>query len=149
MLFGRHDCKISKSGELELPDLLRKNIPSHVYLTCGIEECVFLLPPASFEMLYRKISANNTADINARMLRRLIIGSAHMTEIVRSNILSVPEGLLKHAGVDESAVLIGQGEYLEIWGVAQWSRQSEMLFDHEINSTRFIGLDLSFENLSR
>jgi DNA-binding transcriptional regulator/RsmH inhibitor MraZ len=40
-------------------------------------------------------------------------------------------------------MLIGQGEYFEIWTPVEWARQMQTLQDAEANAQRFQTLDLS------
>ena len=39
----------------------------------------------------------------------------------------MPKPLIEHAGLDGACVVIGAGEYLEIWNAEAWAKQEEEL----------------------
>src|SRR3978361_2028500 len=41
--------------------------------------------------------------------------------------IRVPKPLLEHAGLEGECVVIGAGEYLEIWNAEAWAKQEEEL----------------------
>jgi DNA-binding transcriptional regulator/RsmH inhibitor MraZ len=43
------------------------------------------------------------------------------------------------------AVIIGSGDYIEIWSPDEWSVESEQLQDAQLNAHRFAALDLTSE----
>ncbi|HEX9091994.1 MAG TPA: hypothetical protein VF831_10920, partial [Anaerolineales bacterium] len=57
----------------------------------------------------------------------------------------IPEFLSQTAGlsINQEAVLVGQGNYFEIWSPDEWALQQQALADPEANSERFKVLDLS------
>jgi MraZ protein len=80
-----------------------------------------------------------------RKLRRLIIGTASRLEIDKAGRILIPEFLSQSAGLssNKEAILVGQGNYFEIWSPEEWNLQQQALADPEANSERFKVLDLS------
>jgi DNA-binding transcriptional regulator/RsmH inhibitor MraZ len=55
----------------------------------------------------------------------------------------LPSFLRDSANLTENAVLVGNGEYFELWSPERWGVQQENLQDPETNDQRFIALDLT------
>jgi DNA-binding transcriptional regulator/RsmH inhibitor MraZ len=55
----------------------------------------------------------------------------------------IPEELKDFANLQNEVVLIGQGDYFEIWSPDLWSRQEAQLRDAEMNSARFSMLTIT------
>jgi MraZ protein len=52
-----------------------------------------------------------------------MVGYAHDMEIDAAGRVLLPPMLKKFAGLDKSAVLVGQGTKIEIWDEARWEAQ--------------------------
>jgi len=55
----------------------------------------------------------------------------------------LPGPLREFANLAGEAVLIGLGDYFEVWAPALWSQQEANLQDAEANGMRFATLDLA------
>ena len=55
----------------------------------------------------------------------------------------IPQFLRERNHLDGEAVLVGVGDYFEIWTPEHWDTRLDVLMDTEANAQRFIGLDLS------
>jgi DNA-binding transcriptional regulator/RsmH inhibitor MraZ len=51
--------------------------------------------------------------------------------------------LRSYAGLQNQVVVVGAGQYLEVWDVQKWGEQLAQLNDSETNALRFSELDLS------
>jgi MraZ protein len=79
----------------------------------------------------------------ARLLLRLIFGTANELTANTSGYLTIPPSLKDFAGLQEDALLIGQGDYFEIWSPELWDTQETQIRDAETNSTRFSELTVT------
>jgi DNA-binding transcriptional regulator/RsmH inhibitor MraZ len=55
----------------------------------------------------------------------------------------IPQNLASFAGLEKDIVLVGQGDYFEVWAPAPWEKQSTKLLDADANTERFAQLDLA------
>jgi DNA-binding transcriptional regulator/RsmH inhibitor MraZ len=55
----------------------------------------------------------------------------------------IPEFLRQVAYFDGEVVVVGVGDYFEIWSPPLWDEQQANLQDAEANTQRFIAFDLS------
>jgi MraZ protein len=85
----------------------------------------------------------NLADPLARLLLRMILGAASELEMDEAGCIFVPQNLREFANLNGEAVLVGQGDYFEVWSPAHWHEQETQLQDAETNSQRFVMLDLA------
>ena len=64
---------------------------------------------------------------NARALRRRFHGGSFDETLDSAGRIRVPKPLIEHAGLDGNCVVIGAGEYLQIWNADAWAKQEEEL----------------------
>jgi MraZ protein len=105
-----------------------------------------VMTTAYFEEVYKRIAAMNLADPAARLLRRLILSNAYQVEVDKSGRILLPQSMRQSAGMDGEVMVVGQGEYFEVWSLKLWSEQMTQLQDTEANAQRFATLNLSTGN---
>ena len=110
-------------------------------MTQGMDRNLQVLPATAFEELYRQAASLNVADPLARLLRRLLLGSAFEIPDVKSSIV-IPTELKDFAGLKDGVMLVGQGDYFEIWAPELWAQQESELRDAEANGSRFAALTI-------
>ena len=111
-------------------------------MTQGFDCNLQVLTTGAFEQMYRQATALNIADPLARLLLRLFLSSAVELPLAKTSI-AIPDNLREFAGLKESVLVIGQGDYFEVWTPAEWKTQMDKLQDVEANEQRFSTLDLS------
>ena len=57
--------------------------------------------------------------------------------------IRIPEELKEYAGLDGEILLVGQGNYMEIWSPQLWNEQEAQLKDASANASRFSALMLA------
>jgi MraZ protein len=60
-------------------------------------------------------------------MRRRFHGGSFDEKLDSAGRIRVPKALLEHAGLDGACVVVGNGEYLEIWNAEDWAKQEEEL----------------------
>jgi len=79
----------------------------------------------------------------ARLLRRLIFSSANRVEVDKVGRILVPQFLRDAAGLETNVVIIGSGDYFEIWSPENWSEQAEQIQNAQSNAHQFEALDIT------
>jgi MraZ protein len=110
-------------------------------MTQGFDQNLQVITAQAFQELYRQAASLNIADPLARLLMRLLLGTAVEIPQVKNSI-GIPNSLKEFASLEERALLVGQGNYFEIWAPKLWGHQEAQLKDVEANSTRFAALTL-------
>ncbi len=145
MFLGEYRHSIDTKARLTIPARYRELLNEGAYILRGLDRNLMVYTPKAFDILSRRIFQMNTADPLARTLRRLVIGSASRVEIDKAGRILIPEFLCQKAGIlcDHEVVLVGQGDYFEIWSSEEWALQQQILDEAETNNERFKVLDLS------
>lgn len=140
MFLGFHPGRLNPSHQLALPQAWRHVITGGFYITQGFDRNLLLLPAPAFHEMARQIAALNLADPNARLFSRMLLGRATIAEIDRKGRITLPEELVKYAGLDQEMVIVGQGNYAEIWSNAEWQDQLAAIENPQANASRFTSL---------
>jgi MraZ protein len=86
---------------------------------------------------------SSITDPTARDLKRLLFSTAYEVEPDKNGRILIPQFLREQNKLDGEAVLVGVGDYFEIWTSEHWDTRLNILMDTEANAQRFVGLDLS------
>jgi MraZ protein len=143
MFLGQHQSSFEADNRLTVPTRFRDLLARGAFITQGFDRNLLVLTAEEFQALYARFTAMNIADPLARLLLRLILGSAAELEIDASGHMLVPPKLREFAGLEADAILVGQGKYIEVWTPALWQKQELRLQDAEANAGRFAGLALT------
>ena len=143
MFFGQYHLSLDDRGRLELPPLLRARLAGEVVITQGFDGNLLLLKDGVFDGILQRAKGMNIADPRARLLLRLILSNASESAVDDSGRVFVTEDLRNYAQLQGEVVLIGQGDYLELWAPAHWEKQEDRLRDAEANADYFSQLNLS------
>lgn len=125
MFRGVHHLSIDAKGRLAMPARQRERLQ----VLCGGQlvatidaqsRCLLVYPLPTWEALEREIQQLPTLNPVVRRFQRLLIGYASDIECDTSGRLLVPPSLREYAGLDKRAVLVGQGNKLELWDEDTW-----------------------------
>ncbi len=145
MFLGHHFTQLKNSNNLPVPSHWKNLIADGVYLTQGFDQNIMILTPKMFEQIYAKVSALNIADPLARLLQRMFIGTATYIEEVENETISLPQNLLGYANLESNTVIVGQGEYIEVWSSDLWQQQQTEMQDASANAGRFSTFTISIQ----
>jgi len=137
MFFGKCTLPLSKKSQLTLPSNYREAMSNTAYLTQGFDRNLFLLSQQAFNAIYSHVKATSISDPLARLLSRLFLGGAAEIAIDNLGQIELPLNLCEYAGLGKEIIIVGQGEYLEIWSPALWQEQMDSLNDFDANTHRF------------
>ena len=143
MFIGLHNTFLDAKHRLALPARYKGMLAEGVYVTQGFDRNLLLLSSDAFEVVARQIKGMNMADPLARLLFRMILGSATRLELDKNNSVLLPQELLDFANIKTDVTLVGQGNYFEIWTPELWKEQENSLNNVEANSHRFASLSIS------
>lgn len=137
MFLGHTLSQLKRSNHLSLPANWRKLISGGVYLTQGFDQNLLILTEDTFQEIYLRIASLNITDPLVRLLSRMFLGKASFLEINEKGIISLPASLMEYADLKSDFVIVGQGDYMEVWSPDQWHQQQTQLNDVQANAQRF------------
>jgi MraZ protein len=143
MFLGQFRHTIDDKGRLTVPARFRDLLVGGAYITQGFEQNLMVLTSPGFEAITHRVNLNSITDPTARDLRRLLFSTAAQVEPDSNGRILIPQFLRERNHLDGEAVLVGVGDYFEIWTPEHWDTRLDVLMDTEANAQRFIGLDLS------
>jgi len=73
----------------------------------------------------------------------VIFGGASDVSLDSTGRILIPPFLREYARLDTDAVLVGAGEYFEIWDKEMWEAELTSVVDPDVNAQRFTNFDLS------
>ena len=143
MFLGRYEHTIDDKGRITIPAKFREGLGEYVYITQGFDGNLQAFPTDLFEAMSKKVRSVGYLDPNSRILRRILFSSAEKTKFDSAGRILLPAFLRETANLNEVAIVVGSGEYFEIWSPENWQKQQISLNDIEANEQRFSALDLT------
>jgi MraZ protein len=143
LFLGHHFTKLKKSNHLPIRSDWKKLIASGLYLTQGFDQNILILMPDTFLEIYDRITSLNITDPLARLLMRMFLSTASYIEKAENETISLPQNLLEYANLESNVVVVGQGEYLEVWSSDMWQQQQTEIQDSQANAQRFSAFTIS------
>ena len=142
MFLGRYRHNLDSKDRLTIPAKYREYLGDDLYFVQGFDANVMAMSTPTFEKILHRLEALNIADPDVRLLNRRILGTATQVEVDRNGRVLLPDFLREEARLGKELVLVGQGEYFEIWSPEEWAKQIAAQLDTEANNQRFKVLDL-------
>jgi MraZ protein len=144
MFLGKYQHTLDNKGRLTIPSRFRELLVADgAYVTQGFDRNLMVHTVPAFERIYERVNHMNMTDANARLLKRLIFSTAERVEVDKAGRILIPEHLRQAAELNSEAIIVGAGEYFEIWTPEAWAEQVSQINDAEANTQRFALLDLS------
>ncbi|MDH5507447.1 MAG: division/cell wall cluster transcriptional repressor MraZ [Anaerolineae bacterium] len=143
MFLGQYQHNIDEKGRLTIPARFRELLSDGAYVTQGFDANLMVLRAPTFEFISQRVNQMSMTDPVARELKRLLFSTADRVETDKNGRILIPQFLREVAGLDGEAMLVGVGDYFEIWSPQPWQQQISQLQDTGANAQRFAALDLS------
>ena len=143
MFLGQYRHNFDAKGRLTVPARFRELLTDGAFVTQGFEKNLMVLTTPAFEIITQRVNQTSITDPTARDLKRLLFSNADRVAPDKNGRILIPQFLREQSGLNSEAVLVGVGDYFEIWSPEQWEEKMALLNDSDANAQRFVGLDLS------
>ena len=143
LFLGTHASTLDGKSRIAAPAVFEEELTGGAYILQGFERNLLVLPVKAFDAMVRTLTALNLADPLVRSLLRMLLGSAQEVSLDKSRRLALPGMLKDFAQLNESVVLVGQGDYFEVWQPGLWEEQEIQIRDANANPGRYSTLNLS------
>ena len=120
MYLGEYFHSLDKKNRIFIPSRFRKKGRERFVITCGLEGCLFIYPQDAWKRISNQFSSLPLNKKAAREFLRTFLSGATQEEVDRQGRLLISKNLLKFAGINREAVVLGVGERLEIWSRKRW-----------------------------
>ncbi len=143
MFLGQFEHTIDDKGRLIIPARYRELLENGAYVTQGFEENLMVMTPEYFATISDNVNHMSLTDPKARQLKRLFFSTAEKVEVDKVGRVLIPQRLRDLFGLSGQVMLVGMGDFFEIWSTAQWAKQTENLSDAAANESRFAAFDIT------
>ena len=125
---GLYEHSLDSKDRLTVPSRFRAALADGIVLSKGFDPCVWVHTTSEFEQLSdRFLAPHSPFGSDARMIRRRVHGGSFDESLDSAGRSRIPKPLSDHAGLAGRCVVIGAGEYLEIWNADAWAKQEAEL----------------------
>jgi MraZ protein len=142
MFLGQYQHSLDDKGRLTIPAAFRASLAEGAFISQGYDRNLMVMTTAYFQQVYAGVNAMSVTDATARLLRRMIFSTAYQVEVDKAGRVLVPQNLREFLGMDGEAMVVGQGEYFEVWTPGEWQRQTKSMQDVDTDPQRFQALNL-------
>ena len=137
MFRGATKITLDAKGRMAIPTRYRERVlarcDGHLVATVDRDYCLLIYPLPEWEDIERKLTRLSNFNKQARALQRLMMGHAAELDMDSAGRILLPRELRDFAGLERSAMLIGQGNKFELWDEERWTkRRDEWLADDDI-----------------
>jgi MraZ protein len=122
---GTFDYTLDGRFRLPLPPRYRDQFTDGAVLVTGVEPCVLVYTQAGFEDAESKARSIPEESDSGREALRDFFANAYDTDRDNQGRILISEKLRSHAGLGRAVVLVGVGDYLEIWDRDAWAAREE------------------------
>jgi MraZ protein len=127
LLTGEFNVTLDEKGRISLPATLRKQLDEEsLTLTQNREDkCLWLFPTNEYNALLQEVGDNtHILSKEDRELRRRLYNS-HEVEVDKAGRIPIVPNFRTFAGLAKNCVVLGQGQYIEIWDEERYNQYLE------------------------
>jgi MraZ protein len=126
MFSGEFEHTIDDKGRLTIPVRFRDELAEGMFVTRGLDGCLFVYPPDGWKALTEKVATLPLTQRDARYFSRLIYSGSEC-KLDRQGRILLPSSLRQHAAIGNEVVIIGVNSRLEIWSKERWQEVTAQL----------------------
>ena len=115
MFQGEYKHGLDAKGRLILPVRIREGLGPKFILTKGLDGCLFIFSPESWEAFSQKLKGLSTSSRDARRLVRYFIGSSVECEADKQGRFLIPPVLRDFAHIGKDVTVLGVTDRIELW----------------------------------
>lgn len=125
MFAGESAHSLDAKGRVVVPRRLLDSISGKsrrgkLYLTLGVDGCLFLFTAAQFRKVEADLSPFLFGNKNARRFQRLFFSHVRPVEPDGQSRVLIPDTLKQIAGIEKEVVFVGCGNRIEVWASGAW-----------------------------
>ncbi len=123
MLSGTFEAKMDAKGRTFVPVKMRKDLGLTFMVTKWLDDCLAVYTMEKWNQVSAVLNAQPMA--KSRETRRFFFSSAAEIELDKQGRMLVPQILREYAGLTGDIVIIGAGDWAEIWSAERWKAHNE------------------------
>ena len=142
---GQAEYSVDSKGRVAIPAKMRNAMSPEAQdtftITRGFEDCIFLYPMDRWSSIEEEIGELNMYNREARDFIRIIMMWADEVTLDGQGRISIPNPLIEFADLDDSALILGAFDHIEIWAPEQFDTYlNQQPSDYETLAERVMGM---------
>ena len=131
--YGTYEHSVDDRGRLAIPARYRHSLADGAVLRGSPDGCVELYSSEGFEaeVQLRLGEQRSTREVGGRRIRPAFLPGAFDVELDGQGRVLLPQGLRGDASLEDRAVIVGCGDYVEIWNPDRWNEALETAADED------------------
>lgn len=127
---GEYEHGLDEKGRVIVPMKCRPPVEDGLFLTRGLEGCLWLFPRRVWEMVSSQLEDTRLTYREARLLERMLYSGVE-GGMDRQGRLLVPPTLRQYAGLEpgQPVIIVGVKNRLELWNPDRWKAETAVLDD--------------------
>jgi len=143
MFYGRIEHSIDEKGRLTIPYRYRTMLENGIYLMPGLDGNLMLMPAEFFQKISDEVANMNMADPVAREYMRQFFANTEQVSHDDAWRILISQNLRQLGHLNSSAIIVGSGQYIEIWSPEMWEVQQKRLADPSVSGSKFASLKVN------
>ncbi len=129
-LVGTFEYKVDEKGRVPLPPRWREELRGGFFLTVVAEKCITGYSEAEWGRVVADLGSDPMPDERTRRIKRQLMADAYRVEMDAQGRVVLLPVVREHAGITDSAVVVGAGNYFEVWNPEQWRAEKAIVREH-------------------
>ncbi len=125
MFRGATKITLDAKGRLAIPTRYRERIATRcdgqLIITLDRDHCLLIYPLPDWEEIERKLVRLPSLQKRSREMQRIMLGYATEVDVDGAGRILLSRELREVAGLERTAMLIGQGHKFELWDEERWN----------------------------
>ena len=125
MFRGATKVTLDAKGRLAIPTRYRERIATRcdgqLVATLDRDHCLLIYPLPDWEEIERKLVRLPSLQKRTREMQRIMLGYATEVDVDGAGRILLSRELREVAGLERTAMLIGQGHKFELWNEERWN----------------------------
>ena len=126
MFFGEYEYKIDSKGRAPIPPKFRIQFAEGIVLDRGVDNCIDVYTPSAWQKKVDMLQPKTMTE-KSRRLNRILFASAFNAEIDEQGRVMLPPSLRQHANIQDTLVIAGANDHLEIWSKESWEAEQNLM----------------------
>ncbi len=126
LFYGKYEHKVDSKGRVQIPAAIRQTSGDAVYtkfmLLRGSNDCLALVPEREFQANFEAFRPETLGGGESIKVMRRLYPNAFQVVLDNQGRVLLPKNLRELAGIEENALIIGVGAWIELWNKERYER---------------------------